>query len=218
MTFKTMIATSAVALAVTTSAMADSNFSGAYLGGNFGYGFGSAKITDSLGPITTDNDASLKGAIGGLHGGYQHQFGMFVAGAEASANLSNTKGSQSLSVAAGGAAANQTISIKRKHAFGLAARLGVALNSWMVYTKLGWENAKFELKASETNAGVTVSGKENKRSNAFVAGLGFETLVAKHMMVGAEWTTSFYKSKNITDDALKKLRIGDFKVRLGYKF
>ncbi len=216
MTFKTMIATSAVALAVSTSAMADSNFTGAYVGANAGYGFGSRKVTDDFLVISTENDASLKGAIGGLHGGYQHQFGMFVAGAEASANLSNTKGSQSL-IVNGVNPGEKTVSVKRKHAFGLAARLGVALNSWMVYTKLGWENAKFELKV-ETLDEDTVSGKSNKRSNAFVAGLGFETLVAKNMMIGAEWTTSFYSTKKIADASMKKLRIGDFKVRLGYKF
>jgi opacity protein-like surface antigen len=223
MTFKTMIATSAVALAVVTSAMADSNFTGAYVGANAGYGFGSTKVTNKLAAFITNYDASLKGAIGGLHGGYQHQFGMFVAGVEASANLSNTKGSET--TYAQTPLANilvKTISDKRKHAFGLAARLGVDLNSWMVYTKLGWENAKFESKGDANTAlqGIELqfSGKSNRRSNAFVTGLGFETLVAKNMMIGAEWTTSFYDTKKMADRSVKILRIGDFKVRLGYKF
>ncbi len=215
MTLKTMIAASAVALTVATGAMADSNFTGAYLGGNVGYGFGSLKVSDDFGPITTNNDMSLTGFVGGLHGGYQHQLGMFVVGAEASANLSNTKGSGSLVV---DGAASTFVSVKRKNAFGLAARLGVAVNSWMVYTKLGWENAKFDFSSSETIGAVTTDAKANKRVNAFVAGLGFETVVADHVMLGGEWTTSFYKSKKISDDAVKKLRIGDFKVRLGYKF
>ncbi len=213
MTFKTMIATSAVALAVVTSAMADSNFSGAYVGGNIGYGAGKVKKDDRVAaPNNRSTDLGMSGVIGGLHTGYQHQFGMFILGAEAAANLSNTEATDK-----NGAVKE---SIKRKNAFGLAARAGLAVNSWMTYVKLGWETAKFNYKVSG-NALAANNVSKNKRLNAFVTGLGFETLVAKNMMIGAEWTYSFYQNKSFVAgaDADKfKPRIGDFKVRLGYKF
>lgn len=212
---KKMIATSAVALGLATSAMAaDTNFSGLYLGGNFGYGAGTAKQDNrEAGANHRAADLSMNGVIGGLHTGYQHQFGLFVLGAEAAANLSNNDGS----------AKEGTVktSFKRKHAFGLAARAGVVLNEWMTYAKLGWENAKFDYKVSgSTTAANNVS--KNKRLNAFVTGLGLETLVAQNMMLGAEWTYTFYKKKSYAaaGDAADKVkpRIADFKVRLGYKF
>lgn len=201
MTFKTMIATSAVALAIATSAMADSNFSGAYIGGNFGYGAGKIKSNVALTNNTTaSSELGMTGVIGGLHTGYQHQFGMFILGAEASANLSNTENETTVS-----GAVESKVRLKRKNAFGLAARAGVAINSWMTYAKLGWENAKFEANAD--------GSKGTARLNAFVTGLGVETVVAKNVMLGTEWTYSFYQNK----DSIKP-RIGDFKVRLGYKF
>ena len=188
MSVKTLIATSVVAIALATTAMADSNFTGAYVGGNFGHGTG--EVTSA------DNVPALSGVVGGIHGGYQHQLGMFGVGAEGSFNLGNA---ENKTVTAQG-----KFTLKRKHAFGVAARLGVAINSWMAYTKLGWENAQFAIK--------TIDGTAKNQYNAFVAGLGFETVVANNIMVGGEWTTSFYKKDK------SKLRISDFKVRLGYKF
>lgn len=215
MTLKTMIATSAVALAVATSAMADSNFTGFYLGANAGYGAGKAiQSNKEAAPNNFSADYGMTGAIGGLHTGYQHQLGMFILGAEASANLSNTEGTSKYG--------NVKTSIKRKHAFGLAARAGVAINSWMTYAKLGWETAKFNNKVSGHVAPrLDENFSKDKRLNGFVTGLGFETLVAKNMMIGAEWTYTFYKNTAFeagnNPDKVKP-RIGDFKVRLGYKF
>tara|TARA_B110000459_G_scaffold134324_1_gene146824 strand:+ start:215 stop:862 length:648 start_codon:yes stop_codon:yes gene_type:complete len=215
MTFKTMIATSAVALAIATSAMADSNFSGAYLGGNFGYGAGKAVHNNNeAAPYNSSSDLGMTGVIGGLHTGYQHQFGMFILGAEASANLSNTEATEKYGV--------EKKSIKRKNAFGLAARAGVAINSWMTYAKLGWETAKFSTKVSGNVAQLLANNfSKTKRVNGLVTGLGFETLVAKNMMLGAEWTYTFYKTTSFVAGNAKDMttpRIGDFKVRLGYKF
>ncbi|NCQ67149.1 MAG: porin family protein [Alphaproteobacteria bacterium] len=192
--------------------MADSNFSGAYVGGNIGYGAGKVKQDDRSN--NTSGDLGVSGVIGGLHTGYQHQFGMFILGAEAAANLSNTEGTTKTDAV--------KTSFKRKNAFGLAARAGLAVNSWMTYVKLGWETAKFNAKESGNVApNLADNYSKNKRLNAFVTGLGFETLVAKNMMIGAEWTYSFYQNKSFVSgaDAEKfKPRIGDFKVRLGYKF
>ena len=214
MTFKTMIATSAVALAIATSAMADSNFSGAYIGGNFGYGAGKAvNNNNEAAPANKSSDHGMAGVIGGLHTGYQHQFGMFILGAEASANLSNTEATQKEDV--------QKKSIKRKNAFGLAARAGVAINSWMTYAKLGWETAKFSTKSSDIDPVNAYNISKTKRVNGLVTGLGFETLVAKNMMLGAEWTYTFYKKTSFLAGIVKDKTtpsIGDFKVRLGYKF
>jgi len=213
MTFKTMIATSAVALAIATSAMADSNFSGAYIGGNFGYGAGKAVHNNNT-PDNSSSDLGMTGVIGGLHTGYQHQFDMFILGAEASANLSNTEATEKAGV--------EKKSIKRKNAFGLAARAGVAINSWMTYAKLGWETAKFSTKVSGNVAQPLANNfSKTKRVNGLVTGLGFETLVAKNMMLGAEWTYTFYKKTSFVAGNAKDNttpRIGDFKVRLGYKF
>lgn len=215
MSIKTLIATSAVALTLATGAMADANFTGAYVGGNFGYGAGKTDFNNNVSGTTNNakTDLGLAGIVGGLHTGYQHQMGMFVLGAEASADLSNTDATSTV--------AKQKVSLKRKNAFGLAVRAGVAVNSWMMYAKLGWENAKFEAKRNKTTKAATTDYKKSSRKNALVTGLGVETVVANNVMVGVEGTYKLYKKVSVATgnntDTFKP-RVADFKVRLGYKF
>lgn len=210
-----MIATSAVALTLATTAMADAattNHSGFYLGGSAGYAVGK---TDSKTGNTKTN-LKAKGPVFGLHTGYQHQINMFVMGLEASANLGDTKNTKTTTVAP----ATTKTTLKRDLAFGLATRLGVAVNNWMFYTKLGFERANFKLTTKTTGSltpanNATKSGKA--RANGFVAGLGAETVFDNGIMLGGEWTFTKY-SKLSTATTTYSPRIHDFKVRLGYKF
>lgn len=63
-----MIATSAVAIALATSAMADSNFSGGYVGGNVGYGAGKTKFDNNETAVANKfkADLGISGVIGGV--------------------------------------------------------------------------------------------------------------------------------------------------------
>lgn len=217
----TLIVTSAVAASIATSAVADTNMTGFYIGANGGYGAGTDKthITNN-GGINRKNDRGLQGAVGGLHLGFQKDFGQFVAGLEGSASLSNTKGSFT-----NGTGVNaQKATFKRKNALGVAGRLGVKLNCWLAYAKLGYENAKFSSSLNNV-AGLVGSASKNKRLNAFVPGIGFETMLSDHVMFGGEWTYSLYSGKKFNKNQgvaqvsdKHKPRIGDFKLRLGYKF
>lgn len=212
MTFKTMIATSAVALAVATSAMADSStHTGFYLGGSLGYGTGKTKFDNKeAGAANVRGDLKMRGPVFGFHTGYQYQMNMFVAGLEAALNLGNTKKDTKIGAV--------KVTHKRDFAFGIATRLGVAVESWLLYTKLGWENANFNTNVKLND--FTLYSK-NKRSNGFLAGLGVEKLFNNGIMLGGEWTYTQYKKFSMASGNVKdsfKPRIHDFKVRLGYKF
>lgn len=105
------------------------------------------------------------------------------------------------------------VSFERKHAYGLSLRLGVVLNSWMTYLKLGWENAKFEFSAP--------SFSDSTHENAIVGGLGMETVIAENIMFGAEATYAHYGTVDFTADGTKfstEPGVLEAKVRLGYKF
>jgi len=206
----TFLATSAVAAALATPALASSkNMSGAYLGTSFGYGIGEAhsKIKNTAGLAITNNP-SMKGMIGGVHLGFQKDFGRIVAGVEAAGNLSNTKTSNSLQL---GALTVKNV-LKRKNALNVAGRFGFKLNDWLVYAKGGYENAKFS-----TNS-------KAKRLNGVLAGLGFETITCNHVMFGGEYTYTMYKRETFKTtvngvgvSTKSQPRIGDFKLRIGYK-
>lgn len=214
--------TSAVAASIATSAVANTNMTGVYVGANVGYGAGSDKsnFTDKNAKTFVKNDKGMTGAVGGLHLGFQKDFGQFVAGLEGAANLSNTKSSFS----SNSGLAGEKSTFKRKNAFGVAGRIGVKLNCWLAYAKLGYENARFSSSLNNFDV-ITGSASKSKRLNAFVPGIGFETMLNNHVIVGAEWTYSLYSGKNFNNKIgttnvsdKHKPRIGDFKLRLGYKF
>jgi opacity protein-like surface antigen len=215
----TLLATTAVAATIATSAVADSkNMTGVYVGGNIGYGAGTdhTKFINNAARVDIKRDTGMNGVVGGVHLGLQKDFGQFVAGLEGSASLSNTKGSFSSGIA--------RTTFKRKNALGVAGRLGVKLNCWLVYAKLGYENAKFASHLNNFNVVPSSAGK-NKRLNAFVPGIGFETMLNNNVLIGGEWTYSLYDGKNFNNTLRgvnvsdkHKPRIGDFKLRLGYKF
>ena len=217
MTFKTVLASTAIAAALATSAMAAETFTGPYAGVNFGYGVGhvDAKTNVTGANATSYKDSKgIKGTIGGLHLGFQKDFGQFVAGLEASANLSNTEGKDT--------SATASTSFKRKNAYGIAARVGMTLNTWLAYVKLGYENARFESKVTNTITTPKINFKKKSRVNAFVPGFGMETKLTPNVMFGGEWTYAMYSRNNLkvndTVSVKNKANIGDFKLRLSYKF
>jgi len=210
-----LLATSAVVASVATAAVADSNnLTGFYIGATGGYGAGTSEHKVGK-PSSSKSDFGMKGAVGGLYLGFQKDFGKMVAGLEGSASLSNTEGTSKSKSRFG----SYKSTFKRKDAYGIALRLGAKINNWFVYGKAGYENAKFSLRSR----GFGTSASKTKRLGGFVPGIGFETMVSNHVMVGAEWTYSLYKGKNFagkknTTRNHESPRIGDFKVRLGYKF
>src|ERR1700752_1739888 len=66
------------------------NWTGFYIGGNVGYGWARATVTDGVDSISED----LKGVIGGGLVGFNWQSGMFVGGIEADYQWSDQKISQ----------------------------------------------------------------------------------------------------------------------------
>lgn len=194
MKIKALLTASAVALTA-AAAHAETDFSGAYVGLNAGYGIGKFDIKDD-GYV---NDMSIDGLDGGLHLGYQKDFGKFVAGLELHGNFSgaNTRFKDS----------EEDFKISRGHSFGASAKLGMKLNSWLAYVRAGYDRAKYELKDN----GI----KERSNANGFLGGLGVETMLTSNIMFGGEYNHIRYqKFKN----SHTKPSYNTFKLRLSYKF
>jgi outer membrane immunogenic protein len=88
------------------------SWSGFYIGGNVGYGWGPAKddateSTTMSGVVTrsttTSNSQDMNGVIGGVQAGYNYQFGTWVWGWETDFQGSGQKGSSTFNGVAGGA-------------------------------------------------------------------------------------------------------------------
>jgi opacity protein-like surface antigen len=232
--------TSALTAAAVLPASAASEYTGFYVGLNAGYGIGTGTSNGSFqpavpGPVgTSQTDIGTKGLRGGLHFGYDHMMTkVFLLGLEASGDFSNTEGKANTFNGVNG-----TIETKaqRRDAFGLALRVGALLNnSMLTYLKVGAETAKWKLSSSTGDANFAVVGggiptaTATKRLTGFVLGLGFETMLTKHISFGGEWTHTWYgKTKTVgplrQTAALNnwtfdyKPRVNDFRLRIGYKF
>jgi outer membrane immunogenic protein len=231
--------TSALTAAAILPASAASEYTGFYVGLNGGYGIGTGTANGSFQAAVPgvangfQSDVGTKGFRGGLHFGYDHMMTkVFLLGLEASGDFSNLEGKSSSL----GALTNATVDTKaqRRDAFGLALRIGGLLNnSMLTYLKIGAETAKWKLTttSNEVNfnvAGATKSSTANKRLTGFVVGLGFETMLTKHISFGGEWTHTWYgKTKQTVIQTAAntnqykidyKPRVNDFRLRIGYKF
>lgn len=212
MSIKKLLTASVLALGLATGAQADSNFTGFYAGGNLGYGHGNADFNNNkAGTSHEHGDMALAGFLYGLQAGYLYQMGMFVLGAELGWNFGNVDGK----ITQGDA----KYKLERNHAFLLAARLGIVINTWMLYTSLGWQNTGFKAKHSGLTGDDNFSN--SKRSNAFLLALGLETVIMQHLMLGLEWAYAFHQKQHFggaADRFSYRPHTGDAKVRLSYKF
>lgn len=188
---KKLLAASTVALMAASANAADSaNMTGFYGALGLGYGVGNNHIGDAI-------DLSVDGVVGTLFLGYQKDFGRFVAGLELDGSLTSADGKV------------VGVKLKRKNAFGASAKLGTKLNGWLAYAKLGYRSAQYELE--------TVAGNGKKRFNAFVPGLGMETMITPNIMFGGEWTYDLAGSKTVEGVKVQP-RFSEFKLKVGYKF
>ena len=227
---KKILLTSALALATVTGASADHmGHTGFYVGLHGGYATGefeSTFIDNNNPPVFLARTASgTDGALGGIHLGYDHQVmemfvigleGMFDIGADKHENADGTLGT------------TNTDEIKRKNSYGAAVRLGLAMDQWLPFLKLGWKNSKFEYSRPINPANFRI---RKERSNAFVVGLGIDYNM-NGIMIGAGYEANFYKKEKLLPvstaapqgvndlgvNSTFRPRIHEFKIRLGYKF
>jgi opacity protein-like surface antigen len=220
---------------IDANAAVPSQFGGFYLGANVGYGFGSGQLKNTgnatAGGTVDTADVGLKGFSGGLHLGYNYMItSMFLAGLELNADLSGLKGDVDRQVGPA-PIISFTFNGKRKHSVGAALRLGAALHqNILAYLKVGVDFAKWNstFRTTDlTNFGSKPSDSKNEFLAGLVVGLGLETFVSKHVVLGLEWAYKNYKRSSTLVlsgaggariDTTFKPQANDFRVRLSYKF
>jgi outer membrane immunogenic protein len=153
------------------------DWSGLYVGAIGGY----ARATGG----TAGANASFNGGFGGGTVGYNAQISNLVAGVEVEG--SGSRIGQTISLGAG-------VSVfDRINAFGSAtARLGVALDNFLVYGKGGYAVGQNELGA--TAGGVTAS--ETRVHGGYAIGAGLEYGVTRNISVKAEYMRYHFQSQN----------------------
>lgn len=187
-----MISSAAVAQ-TNVAARYAGEFSGFYVGVNGGGMNFTTKGAFTLVPDEFWHTDRKEATIGGIHGGFQGQWGNLVAGIEGSWQgvLSNGYGSTDggqCSLSAGflcQARINDILSV--------GPRVGFAMNQFLVYGTGGYARAEIETRHlfTATNSAVVPSSSHN---DGWYWGGGLEMLVSHGFVVGVEYRHYDFKS------------------------
>lgn len=108
--------------------------------------------------------------------------------------------------------------LRLEDSYQLAVRIGAPVcDCFMLYVKLGWNNASWRLNhhtgigsddsysdfsSSSSSTSGRFAGRNHRRLNGFLAGVGADMLLSEHFILGLDWTyTQFDKQHtNIAND------------------
>lgn len=167
------------------SAVPVSNWSGFYIGGHAGYGWGDADYdffaANTYGiPAGSSFSHSLDGFMGGGHLGFNWQTGAFVAGLEGSFTWSDLRRDAISPFAPG----TDTFSTRLNWVSTITPRIGFAANNWLLYVKGGVAFGDIE-----TNITTVAPATNNSRSDTrigWTVGAGTEYAFTPNWIIGVE--------------------------------
>jgi outer membrane immunogenic protein len=150
-------ASSADLTAAITKAPAAFNWTGAYIGGHVGYGWGDKSWVDRTGYFPAI-DQSVDGVLGGGQLGFNYQTGPIVLGIQGDVSWAGIDGSST--------SYGRTFKAEVDWLATLTGRVGYAWDRWLLYVKGGgaWAHDEFSVvqfdgqRASQTRSGWTIGG------------------------------------------------------------
>jgi outer membrane immunogenic protein len=199
------------------------DWSGLYLGGHIGYGWGNTDVTDHtvFGFFIPTQKFDTNGFLGGVQGGWNYQFGHFVLGSEVDFSWSDVKGDQTSALVTGDSI---TRSSKAKWMGTATTRLGYAWDRVLVYSKLGAAWAHFDY--SDNLASGIYSSTASETRSGWTVGTGVEWAFAGNWSAKIEYdymdfgrrTVDFAPVVFIPVGLDVDQRISQVKVGLNYRF
>jgi outer membrane immunogenic protein len=177
------------------------DWTGFYIGGNLGYGWGHA-TTDVTAPnLTTSVSESLNGVIGGGQLGYRRQFGSWVLGFETDIQWSGQSAGGTVTCPAATCGTAVTVTHDDKISwFGTTrSKLGYAFDTWMIYFTSGvaYGEIKTDLTATTATGIATTSG--SKTGFAWTVGGGAEFALSQNWSTKIEYL--WIDTKNVDNTA-----------------
>ena len=171
----------AIATLTPAEAQVENPWRGFYAGLNGGYAWNSANGT--FNSATDLSGLTLNGGIIGGQIGYNWQAYQFLFGIEADA--STRAGGDDTIVANPGTANASSLTADMKVLSSVRARLGWAINNWLLYGTIGWGYGDFTFK--ENVPSLPFEGKLQINDNGLVFGGGVEWMLAYGVSLRAEY-------------------------------
>jgi outer membrane immunogenic protein len=154
------------------------NWSGLYIGGHAGYGWGDSEFAFAGTALTSEHD--VKGFVGGVHTGINWQFNRFVLGIEGAVSLDGIDGSGACPVAV------VSCETDIDHFWRAGGRVGFAAGetgNWLFYGMGGF--ARAYVRSDILLAGVSVAS-DKTHHHGWYGGVGIEWGFAPNFALGAE--------------------------------
>ena len=180
-------------------------FQGVFIGGNVGYGFGGAKVSQvthfpgANSPTAfTSGSTRIHGVDGGLNVGYNKRFCNFGLGLEGVFNWTNSKGRGTLGIAFPNGTMN-TIRGRAKldNSIQLRANFSYIYNLIAPKIILGWDTSQWTQTFTAVDVlNDTFRAKRKKRYNGFLVGAGVDFLLTQYLIAGAEYTCIVSEKKS----------------------
>jgi outer membrane immunogenic protein len=186
----------AAAYAAKAPLAATQAWSGFYIGGHGGYGWGDATHTfaaNNANPAPAGEPSFKQSPDGGLlggHLGYNQQYGNWVLGLEGAFTWSGLKETTINPFAADGipgAGFTNTHGIEIEWLASVTPRIGVASQNWLVYAKGGLAAASIENTFTSNFGGGTVPFYERNYHLGWTVGAGVEYALTTNWILGVEY-------------------------------
>lgn len=177
------LAAAAVTLAVTPAqAQVTNPWNGLYVGVNGGYAWQDVGGTyDSSATVTNLTGSDLNGAVVGGQIGYNWQNAQLLLGVEFDA-MTLADGGENINVASTPAA---VVGTDMNYLASVRARLGWAINNWLLFGSIGWGFSEFEFTQNVPSTGF--SSKLRLDDNGLAYGGGVEVMMSYGVSLRAEY-------------------------------
>jgi outer membrane immunogenic protein len=182
------------------------NWTGFYLGGQGTYRWASADVNFVDVPgLETSGSLSSDDWMGGVHGGVQQQFGLWVLGVDLSGDWGGSGDTRNFSFASGGITGNGNASAGIDSIFTATGRLGYVWSNVMLYAKGGYASIDLSANGSVTELGgvdcdPNCSFSGDKSHSGWIVGGGLEWMFAQNVSFGLDYSFIDIGSETIRFD------------------
>jgi outer membrane immunogenic protein len=166
------------------------DWSGLYVGGNAGVGFGRADYRninnttlfgDALPPASFSHD--MNRPIGGLQAGWNWQFSRLMAGVEATWSPFKVSGRQATAFGV----IDDQFTTAVSNLLLLSGRVGVAMDTWLFYVKGGYAGGEVRASVNDTQGPNQGSGSSSGWQHGYNLGLGVELGLSGSWRAGLQY-------------------------------
>ncbi|MBX9847504.1 MAG: outer membrane beta-barrel protein [Xanthobacteraceae bacterium] len=199
-------------------------WTGFYIGGNAGYGWGDQTLSFSGAGSSGSIEASASGFVGGGQIGYNWQTGNWVFGVEADIQGTTAKDTLTGGVTIAGVATTVAVENKIDYLGTVRGRLGYAGGTWMAYFTGGWAYAGGTSTATLTVAGLGTftASSSSSRTDGWTVGGGVEWMMSPNWIAGVEYLFVRFGGESATAAGVtvstSDMDINIVRGRLSYKF